>query len=72
LRRYVKVVVSALFMAVPAIGNVALVCILFYLIFGILGLNLFMGKMHRCVELGGDVIAPFVIGVNDKVMDRAW
>jgi hypothetical protein len=46
-----KVVMSALFSAIPAISNVALVCILFYLIFGILGLNLFMGRMHRCVDL---------------------
>ena len=57
-----KVVMSALFSAVPAISNVALVCILFYLIFGILGLNLFMGRMHRCVDAY----------TNEPVDPRAW
>lgn len=67
-----KVVVSALFQAVPAIGNVALVCFLFYLIFGILGLNLFMGKMHRCVEVDGDVLSPLQLGIDEKLMTREW
>ncbi|EEH58460.1 voltage-gated ion channel superfamily [Micromonas pusilla CCMP1545] len=46
----VKVVVNALFQAIPGIGNVALVCMLFYLIFGIMGLNIFMGKMYYCSD----------------------
>ena len=41
-----RIVIEALFQAVLPIMNVALVCILFYLIFGILGLNLFGGKMY--------------------------
>jgi len=36
-----KVVVSALFAAIPSLGNVVLVCLLFYLVFGIMGVNLF-------------------------------
>jgi hypothetical protein len=33
-------VVGALFETVPALGNVALVCLLFYFVFAILGTNL--------------------------------
>ena len=43
-----KVVVNALFWAVPGRGNVALVCGLFYLIFGILGVNLLKGMFFYC------------------------
>ena len=65
--------VSALFCAIPAIANVALVCVLFYLIFGILGLNLFMGKLHRCHDLDtGDVLAPAAIGLADTALTRTW
>ena len=68
-----RVVVSALFCAIPAIANVALVCVLFYLIFGILGLNLFMGKLHRCQDLDtGDVLAPAAIGLAETMLTRAW
>jgi uncharacterized membrane protein YgcG len=67
-----KLVVSALFQAIPAIAHVALVCVLFYLVFGILGLNLFMGKMHRCEEVGGEVLAPLAFGIDEKLMTRQW
>jgi len=54
-----KVVVNALFQAIPGIANVVLVCFLFYLIFGILGLNLFMGKFYFCNdEDTGEPIDP--------------
>jgi hypothetical protein len=34
-------VVNALFASVPALGNVMLACLLFYLVFGIMAVNLF-------------------------------
>ncbi|KAF6101020.1 sodium voltage-gated channel alpha subunit 11 [Phyllostomus discolor] len=43
-----KVVVNALIGAIPAILNVLLVCLIFWLIFCILGVNLLSGKFHRC------------------------
>jgi hypothetical protein len=68
-----KVVVAALFQAVPAIANVALVCLVFYLIFGILGLNLFIGKLHRCEEINTDTaVTPALIGVDDSRLTREW
>jgi hypothetical protein len=43
-----KLVVNSLFSALPALGNVMLVCGLFVLIFAILGTNFFKGKYFRC------------------------
>ena len=39
-----KVVVNALVGALPDIFNVLVVCIIFWLIFAIIGINLFKGK----------------------------
>nr|KAF6421154.1 sodium voltage-gated channel alpha subunit 11 [Molossus molossus] len=44
-----KVVVNALIGAIPAILNVLLVCLIFWLIFCILGVNLFSGRFGKCI-----------------------
>ena len=69
-----KVVVNALFSAVPGITNVAFVCLLFYVIFGILGLNLFMGKMYYCADTDdlSTRLVPESMGVKDADMTRKW
>ena len=68
-----RIVIEALFQAIPPIMNVALVCILFYLIFGILGLNLFMGKMYRCVYDGtDDVINSPAMGIAAREVTKRW
>lgn len=41
-------VVNALVGAIPSIMNVLLVCLIFWLIFSIMGVNLFAGKYHYC------------------------
>lgn len=43
-----QVVVNALVGAVPSIFNVLLVCLIFWLIFSIMGVNLFAGKFSYC------------------------
>lgn len=43
-----KIVVNSLVHAVPAIVNVMLVCLIFWLIFSIVGYQLFSGKFYRC------------------------
>ena len=45
-----KVVVNALVGALPSIFNVLLVCLIFWLIFAIIGVNLFMGKFYKCID----------------------
>ena len=50
---YFQVVVNALIQAIPSIANVMLVCIVFWLIFSIMGVQLFGGKFHKCVDADG-------------------
>uniref|UniRef100_A0A8D0EF05 Sodium channel protein n=1 Tax=Salvator merianae TaxID=96440 RepID=A0A8D0EF05_SALMN len=45
-----RVVVNALVGAIPSIMNVLLVCLIFWLIFSIMGVNLFAGKFYHCVN----------------------
>lgn len=42
--------VNALIGAIPSIMNVLLVCLIFWLIFSIMGVNLFAGKFYECVN----------------------
>ncbi|XP_068092027.1 sodium channel protein type 5 subunit alpha-like [Hyperolius riggenbachi] len=44
-----RVVVNALIGAIPSIMNVLLVCLIFWLIFSIMGVNLFAGKFGKCI-----------------------
>ncbi|KAM4688015.1 sodium channel protein type 5 subunit alpha-like isoform 1-T1 [Discoglossus pictus] len=45
-----RVVVNALIGAIPSIMNVLLVCLIFWLIFSIMGVNFFAGKFGKCVN----------------------
>lgn len=56
LLRLWQVVVNALVGAIPSIFNVMLVCLIFWLIFSIMGVNLFAGKFYHCFnETSGEV-----------------
>ncbi|XP_048366458.1 sodium channel protein type 4 subunit alpha-like [Sphaerodactylus townsendi] len=62
-----RVVVNALVGAIPSIMNVLLVCLIFWLIFSIVGVNLFSGKFGKCVnftEEGSD-LTPLVKNRSD-------
>lgn len=50
----VMVVVNALIQAIPSIFNVLLVCLIFWLIFAIMGVQLFAGKYHKCEDENGN------------------
>ena len=60
-----QVVVNALVGAIPSIMNVLLVCLIFWLIFSIMGVNLFAGKYYYCVNTTTDEILPVSV-VNNK------
>ncbi|XP_073324255.1 sodium channel, voltage gated, type VIII, alpha subunit b isoform X8 [Pagrus major] len=61
----VDVVVNALVGAIPSIMNVLLVCLIFWLIFSIMGVNLFAGKYYYCYnETAEENFLPDV--VNNK------
>ncbi|XP_069577182.1 sodium channel, voltage-gated, type I like, alpha b [Brachyistius frenatus] len=63
--RLSKVVVNALLGAIPSIMNVLLVCLIFWLIFSIMGVNLFAGKYYYCVNTTSDEIFPVSV-VNNR------
>ena len=42
-----QVVVNALVQAIPSIFNVLLVCLIFWLIFAIMGVQMFAGKYYK-------------------------
>ncbi|XP_061834257.1 sodium channel, voltage-gated, type I like, alpha b isoform X1 [Nerophis lumbriciformis] len=60
-----RVVVNALLGAIPSIMNVLLVCLIFWLIFSIMGVNLFAGKYYYCVNTTTDEVFPIDV-VNNK------
>ena len=47
---------NALVQAIPSIFNVLLVCLIFWLIFAIMGVQLFSGKYYRCIDEAGVII----------------
>ncbi|MEJ1285908.1 hypothetical protein NN561_016907 [Cricetulus griseus] len=61
-----RVVVDALVGAIPSIMNVLLVCLIFWLIFSIMGVNLFAGKFSRCIDTSSN---PFTV-VNSTIVNN--
>ncbi|XP_030077808.1 sodium channel protein type 4 subunit alpha isoform X2 [Microcaecilia unicolor] len=60
-----RVVVNALLGAIPSIMNVLLVCLIFWLIFSIMGVNLFAGKFYRCINTTSSELFDMSV-VNNK------
>ncbi|XP_062604338.1 sodium channel protein type 4 subunit alpha B-like isoform X1 [Saccostrea cucullata] len=58
-----RVVVNALIKAIPSIANVMMVCLIFWLIFGIVGVQFFAGKFYKCEDEDG-VKLPVNITAN--------
>ncbi|KAM8788190.1 sodium channel protein type 9 subunit alpha isoform 1-T1 [Rhynchonycteris naso] len=61
-----RVVVNALIGAIPSIMNVLLVCLIFWLIFSIMGVNLFAGKFYECINTTSESRFP-----NEQVHNRS-
>uniref|UniRef100_S4RRY1 Sodium channel protein n=1 Tax=Petromyzon marinus TaxID=7757 RepID=S4RRY1_PETMA len=49
-----RLVVNALVTSIPSISNVMLMCLLFWMVFGIAGVQLFGGKFFRCIDAEGN------------------
>ncbi|XP_064155060.1 sodium channel, voltage gated, type VIII, alpha subunit a isoform X4 [Anguilla rostrata] len=60
-----RVVVNALVGAIPSIMNVLLVCLIFWLIFSIMGVNLFAGKYYYCFNATSELRFE-ITDVNNK------
>ncbi|XP_063716752.1 sodium channel protein 1 brain-like isoform X2 [Symsagittifera roscoffensis] len=66
-----KIVVNALASAIPSILNVLLVCIVFWLIFSIMGVQLMKGRFYACYErASGDMLECG--DFPDVEMTREW
>nr|XP_033800545.1 sodium channel protein type 2 subunit alpha-like [Geotrypetes seraphini] len=61
-----RVVVNALVGAIPSIINVLLVCLIFWLIFSIMGVNLFAGKFYHCVNTTTGEMFPETVVNNES------
>lgn len=60
-----KIGIQALFMAIPSIINVIIVSMVFFLIFGIIGVNYFKGTFFNC-KFG----EQFPSSIDDNVYDK--
>lgn len=63
-------IIDALLAAIPSIGNVVVVTFLIYFLFGILGLNLFLGKLWYCEDQYGNRMDPRQY--PGLVIDKEW
>ncbi|XP_069172735.1 sodium channel protein 60E [Procambarus clarkii] len=59
-----KIVVNALMYAIPSIFNVLLVCLVFWLIFSIMGVQMFGGKFYKCIDRKTAEILPLKVVEN--------
>ncbi|KAM9336080.1 sodium channel protein type 4 subunit alpha A [Symphorus nematophorus] len=75
-----RVVVNALVGAIPSIFNVLLVCLIFWLIFSIMGVNLFAGKFYRCINTTTEELFPMSVvnnrsdcmAIKEATQDARW
>ena len=67
-----RVVVNALLRSLPGLGNVLLVAGLFWLIFGILGMQMFMGAFSFCDDDGIGTKAACVDGWVNATVGVQW
>ncbi|XP_020927336.1 sodium channel protein type 10 subunit alpha [Sus scrofa] len=67
-----RVVVDALVGAIPSIMNVLLVCLIFWLIFSIMGVNFFAGKFQKCINntTEGFLLVPWTTVNNISDCER--
>jgi len=63
-----RLVVNALLASIPAMTNVILVCLLFLLIFAIMGINFFKGLFYSCKDLPLD-FSPVLFAQLDTKED---
>lgn len=65
-----KIVLNALFAAIPDVLNVAAVCFMFFIIFAILGVNYFKGVLMSCQGEGFDALPEEITRFVEEPM--AW
>lgn len=66
-----QIVVNALMLAIPAILNVLVVCMVFWLIFSIMGVQFFSGRFYKCKDSSGEVLLPSVVANKSQCLAMA-
>ena len=64
-------VVNALVQAIPSIFNVLLVCLVFWLVFGIMGVTLFSGRFYSCVDSEQNLVDVELVPDRQKCLELA-
>merc|ERR550532_1504249 len=67
-----KIVVNALMYAIPSIINVLLVCLVFWLIFSIMGVQFFGGKFYKCVDEHNERLSVDIVGDRWECADKNY
>ncbi|XP_065216673.1 sodium channel protein 60E isoform X2 [Planococcus citri] len=67
-----KIVVNALMYAIPSIFNVLLVCLVFWLIFSIMGVQFFGGKFYKCVNEEGERLEPEDVENKTQCLEKNY
>jgi len=62
--------VNALLYSIPSIANVLLVCVAFWLIFSIMGYNLFGGKFARCMDENFKQLNISIVNNKTECLER--
>lgn len=65
-----RIVVNALMYAIPSIFNVLLVCLVFWLIFSIMGVQFFSGKFYKCVDEFDEILPVAVVDTMDDCLAK--
>ncbi|CAG5099653.1 Similar to NaCP60E: Sodium channel protein 60E (Drosophila melanogaster), partial [Cotesia congregata] len=64
-----RIVVNALMYAIPSIFNVLLVCLVFWLIFSIMGVQFFGGKFFKCLDESGELLDIAIVNTKNDCMN---
>ncbi|XP_029043383.2 sodium channel protein 60E-like isoform X2 [Osmia bicornis bicornis] len=67
-----RIVVNALMYAIPSIFNVLLVCLVFWLIFSIMGVQFFGGKFFKCVDEYGELLDISIVDTRDDCLRKNY
>ncbi|CAF5221295.1 unnamed protein product, partial [Rotaria magnacalcarata] len=63
----IRLVVNAFLGTISSVSNVLLVCLVFWLIFSIIGVQLFAGKFYKCVYPGTHDRVDILENVTNKI-----
>ncbi|KAK0177991.1 hypothetical protein PV328_001980 [Microctonus aethiopoides] len=67
-----RIVVNALMYAIPSIFNVLLVCLVFWLIFSIMGVQFFGGKFFKCLDEYGELLDISIVNTKNDCLSQNY